>query len=150
MVSRLGLLRKKQIVEEPLTPAANHLHAQPKSLNLLGALDGADLVGCSFGQRNHEGRTARSKFGWARSARLLMAAWTPCRRPRRRASPKLRKARVTSGSNWEPAHRRISAMALAKEVPLRYGRSEVIASKASATAKMRAPTGISWPCRRLG
>ena len=56
-----------------------------------------------------------------------------------------RKTSTTVGSNCDPEHRRISSRATSKLRALRYGRSLVIASRVSATANIRAPTGISRP-----
>ena len=49
------------------------------------------------------------------------------------------------GSNWVPAQRSTSASASSRVSARRYGRSLVIASKASATASTRASSGISSP-----
>ena len=54
-------------------------------------------------------------------------------------------AAMHSGSNWLPAPRRSSSNAASAGIPLRYGRSEVMASNASATATTRAASGISSP-----
>ena len=61
------------------------------------------------------------------------------------------KASTTTGSNWTPANLRSSASAcsLVSGV-MRYGRAAVIASKASATWRMRASFGISSPISRSG
>ena len=55
----------------------------------------------------------------------------------------LRKAFTTAGSNWVPEQRIISAMASFTGMEDRYGRSDVMASKESATARILAPRGIS-------
>ena len=49
------------------------------------------------------------------------------------------------GSNCVPAQRRSSAAASAVDIAARYGRCETIASKASHTAMMLAPSGIAPP-----
>ena len=68
------------------------------------------------------------------------------RRPRSRE----RNASTTSGSNCAPDSASISRVAAAHVSAGRYGRSLVIASSASATANIRAATGISSPARRSG
>ena len=59
-------------------------------------------------------------------------------------------ASTTSGSNCVPAQRRSSSMASVSGIGSRYGRSVVMASKASQTDTMRAPSGISSPRRPSG
>jgi hypothetical protein len=49
-----------------------------------------------------------------------------------------------------PAQRLISVFAASNVMALEYGRSNVIASNASTTAKMRAPSGMSSPRRPHG
>ena len=61
-----------------------------------------------------------------------------------------RKAETTSGSNCFPDSRKISSRAAAKGNARRYGRSEVMASRVSATAKILAPSGISLPAKPWG
>jgi hypothetical protein len=53
-----------------------------------------------------------------------------------------RNASTTIGSNWRPLQRESSANAWSKVSAFRYGRSVVMASKVSATATMRAASGI--------
>ena len=55
-----------------------------------------------------------------------------------------------SGSNCVPVQRSISAAATSGGSAERYGRPEVIASNASATARIRPSTGIAVPARRVG
>src|SRR5262249_18363734 len=55
------------------------------------------------------------------------------------------KALTRSGSDCDPAQRRISASASSTERPGRYGRFVVSASKESATAMRRAPSGMALP-----
>ena len=58
---------------------------------------------------------------------------------------------TTTGSNCVPAQRRSSSSACLRRCARRaYGRPAVIASKASATATMRAPSGIASPASRPG
>lgn len=59
-------------------------------------------------------------------------------------------ASTISGSNWLPAFARSSAKASPEPRAPRYERVEVIESKASATAMMRANGGILIPRRPLG
>src|ERR1700686_576691 len=59
-------------------------------------------------------------------------------------------APTTAGSNWRPASLIMVRAANSKENPLRYGRSEVIASKASASATMRASWEIDAPFNPSG
>ena len=54
-------------------------------------------------------------------------------------------ARTTVGSNCEPAHRSSSARASAAAIGFLYDRAEVITSKASATATIRAERVIDVP-----
>src|SRR6266852_1344149 len=56
-----------------------------------------------------------------------------------------RNVATTVGSKWVPAQRSISARAAETGMAREYGRSYVMASKASATAKIRAPSGMSSP-----
>src|SRR5205807_7273548 len=53
------------------------------------------------------------------------------------------KAATTAGSNWRPDSLSIARAANSKEKLFRYGRSDVIASKASATVTMRASCEIA-------
>src|SRR5438445_260272 len=62
----------------------------------------------------------------------------------------LNSASTTRGSNCVPLFLLISTHASASERAGLYGRSEVIASNVSATAKMRAPRGISLAASRRG
>src|SRR5213076_61437 len=55
-----------------------------------------------------------------------------------RASGTWKKDRTTAGSKCAPAHRLISALATSKGLAFEYGRSKVIASKASTTMKILA------------
>src|SRR6185436_20089215 len=69
---------------------------------------------------------------------------------RRRSSSKTvkgmdRKVATTAGSKCVPAQRSISARAASRDTAREYGRSKVMASRASATAKMRAPRGMCSP-----
>src|ERR1017187_8329963 len=57
---------------------------------------------------------------------------------------------TTFGSNCVPEHRWISSCACLIDNALRYTRSEVMASSASATAKILAPRGISSPRKPRG
>src|SRR5260370_22870255 len=66
------------------------------------------------------------------------------------ASRRARKALTTSGSNCRPASTRMAAVAASKPSPWRYGRSDVRASKTSATARMRTASGIALPVRPVG
>ena len=59
-------------------------------------------------------------------------------------------ASTTAGSNWVPAQRTSSASASRSGIARRYARSDVIASKASATKMMRAPSGIWSPASLFG
>ena len=68
----------------------------------------------------------------------------------RSESGTLRKDVTTAGSKCDPEQRTISALAASNEMAFEYGRSKVIASKASTAAKMRAPSGISSARRPLG
>ena len=61
-----------------------------------------------------------------------------------------RKAPATLGSNCEPAQRSTSWTAAAIGSARRYGRIEVMASNASATASRRASSGMSSPERPVG
>ena len=61
-----------------------------------------------------------------------------------------RKARTTAGSNWVPAPSSSWARAPATESGGRYGRAEIIASNASATATILAPIGICSRERPVG
>src|SRR5580704_7779733 len=54
----------------------------------------------------------------------------------------VRNTSTTLGSNWDPEQRWISSCAYWIDKALRYGRSEIMASRASATAKILAPRGI--------
>lgn len=58
---------------------------------------------------------------------------------------RLRKARTTSGSNWLPEHFRIVSYPDSNEEARRYGLSDVMASRVSATANIRALSRISSP-----
>src|SRR6185369_10428233 len=99
--------------------------------------------------RSSASSASRASCSTSPDSRALAAAMSSLIR-RRFFTPMSRKARTTSGSNCEPAQRSISSTAFSKVVPLRYGRSEVIASRVSATAKMRAPMWISSPRRQRG
>src|SRR5581483_2315727 len=59
-------------------------------------------------------------------------------------------AATTSGSNCVPAFARSSASAASGDWAARYGRAAVIASNASATRMIRAPSGICSPARLCG
>src|SRR5215204_1488394 len=61
-----------------------------------------------------------------------------------------RNARTTAGSNCVPAHPRTSASARCTGNAWRYGLWEIIASKASATARILAPDGICSCARPVG
>ena len=63
---------------------------------------------------------------------------------------KPRKAFTTSGSNWLPEPFSISPCASRSVLENEEGSSEIMASRVSATAKMRAPSGISSPLRPRG
>ena len=69
---------------------------------------------------------------------------------RKRLAEILRKARTTTGSNWLPAFSLSSRSANRGLNAAWYERRAVIASKASATATMRAPKAISLPASRSG
>src|SRR5205085_767149 len=64
------------------------------------------------------------------------------RRISRRCDSRSTKASTIAGSNWRPRCVRISVRATCQLIARLYGRSLVIASRASATVKMRAPRGI--------
>ena len=88
------------------------------------------------------------------------ADWASVTRPRRVAgyvelaapSTAATKRATTSGSNCVPAHRceLLDARRRRDIRPRRYGRSLVIASNASATAAMRASSGIAVPAQPVG
>ena len=59
-------------------------------------------------------------------------------------------ALAIAGSNWVLAFRWISSSAASMGRLARYGRSEVIASKESATVTTRAMSGIPSPARPSG
>src|SRR4051794_3149462 len=59
-------------------------------------------------------------------------------------------ASTTNGSNWRPASRFSSAIASLTDIADRYGRSEVIAWKASQAQMTRAPSGISLAASSSG
>ena len=69
---------------------------------------------------------------------------------RRRGTEMLRNARTTVGSKWVPADRASSARACADEIGCLYERADVITSKASATATIRAESAMSVPPRPAG
>ena len=64
---------------------------------------------------------------------------------RRSERSRARNASTTAGSNCRPDCSSSSRPAAAQLIARRYGRSLVIASSASATAKIRAADGISLP-----
>src|ERR1700704_4603792 len=66
------------------------------------------------------------------------------------ASAKERKDWTTTGSNWAPLASLSRRTASRYGKPLRYGREETMASKASMTQTMRETTGISAPFSPAG
>ena len=79
------------------------------------------------------------------SSRAASSAWSRARRSSWRS-----RAATTMGQNCVPAWRRSSARAALTVRARRYGRVEVMASKASATRAMRASMPISAAVRRSG
>ena len=69
---------------------------------------------------------------------------------RRSPRPMFKNARETTGSNWDPALSATSWRASSAGIGFLYERVDVITSKASATATMRAASGISLPWRPAG
>ena len=67
-----------------------------------------------------------------------------------RSSMTASNASTTAASNWLPAPPRSSTSAASVPMAGRQGRCESIASKASQTATMRAPSGMSSPARPSG
>ena len=76
--------------------------------------------------------------------------WRGGEAPRRRSSGMDRKVATTAGSKCVPAQRSISARAASSDTAREYGRSKVMASRASATAKMRAPERDVLAAQPLG
>ena len=62
----------------------------------------------------------------------------------------VRKVSTTAGSKCVPAQRLISARAVSNEIAREYGRSKVMASSASASAKIRGPSGICLAAESRG
>src|SRR3954470_9627508 len=73
----------------------------------------------------------------------------PQRRPRSRIASSMT-ASTTAGSNWRPECRRSSAIASTTGIATRYGRSDVMAWKASQAQMIRAPSGISLAASASG
>src|ERR1700687_4951254 len=89
--------------------------------------------------------------GHAASGSTLITASLPIVR-RTRSIPwrRARNAVTTSGSNWRPDSARIAAITASELSPWRYGRSEVSASKTSATDRMRTASGMAVPRKPVG
>src|SRR2546428_8715646 len=103
----------------------------------------------------HKSRLSPASAGPARlhaaSGSAVVTSALPILRKRSTmASRRARKAVTTSGSNCRPALFRMVAVAASKPRPLRYGRSDVRASKTSATARIRTGSGIALPTKPVG
>ena len=84
-------------------------------------------------------------LGGAVGSRAATRRRRPGRRRSRRRRARPRNPSTISGSNCVPAQRSISAAASSAASAGRYGRPEVIASNASATARIRPSSGIVGP-----
>lgn len=80
----------------------------------------------------------RTKISPMRQATGIKSSWIWRSRGWRRV-----KASTMPGSNWRPLCALISSAAAGQGSAVRYGRSLVMASSASATAKIRAPIGMA-------
>ena len=108
---------------------------------------------CSSGastRTSSSAATTRAGAGRARSSRSATERDRRLHVSRAPRSSARHSASTIRGSNCVPAWRRSSATANSWPGAVRYGRSDVIASNASATRMIRDSSGISSPARRSG